>query len=139
MGLVSLDFCAPQMLPHVPSLQTYLPYMDFSCAMGAATGGGNDAKCYSLPHMHSLGLVSPRVVSASDLPIGGAITLTLGIVWSGPTQGIMIDIASFGVASPSNYFISLQADSGPQADLQSMYAYQTDEIILQLFRKVCVK
>ena len=110
--------------------------MDFSCAMGAATGGGDDAKCYSLPQMHSLGLTSPRVISASDLPFGGAISFTLGIVWTGATQGAMIDISSFGAATSSKYFISLQADSGPQADLSNMYQYQATGLSMQLYRKV---
>ena len=111
--------------------------MDFSCAMGAATGGGDDAKCYSLPHMHSLGLMSPlRVISASDLPIGVAISFMLGIVWSGASQGVMIDVSSFGPATPSNYFISLQADSGPQADLSNMYQYQATGLSVELYRKV---
>ncbi len=31
-----------------------------------------------------------------------------------PLQGIVIDISSFGIDTPSKYYISLQADSGPQ-------------------------
>ena len=110
--------------------------MDYSCAMATATGGGKHAKCYSLPQMYNLGLVSPRVVSASELHIGGTLTFTLGVVWSGATQGIMIDVSSFGTSVMYNYFISLQADAGPQADLQSMYTYQATGISPQLYRKV---
>ena len=35
---------------------TYVPYLDYSCAMGVGTGGGNDAKCYSLPQVRALGI-----------------------------------------------------------------------------------
>lgn len=133
---------------------TNVPYLDYSCAMGVGTGGGNDAKCYSLPQvracrtagcrvtvgiyrlaailpddgclltrlilllllqMHALGIARPTVVTANSLPVGGSALYTLGVTWSGNTQGLSIDIASFGGAyTNSHYYVSLQADSGPQ-------------------------
>ena len=48
----------------------------------------------------------------------------------------MIDISSFGSSTAAKYFISLQADSGPNADLWNMYMYDTQYIQPELYRKV---
>jgi hypothetical protein len=71
------------------------------------TGGGRDVKCYSLPWLARLGASEPTLVTAASLPPG---TSTLGIVHSGPRQGLAIDLAS------------LQAESGPNEALKTVGA-----------------
>ena len=85
-ALSSSGVCTCQCLKDSSPPQTYVQYLDYSCAMGVGTGGGSDGKCYSLPQMKALGLASPTVISAANLPVGGTATYTLNVVWTGATQ-----------------------------------------------------
>lgn len=104
--------------------------------MGAGTGGGADAKCYSLPQLEFLGFATPPTVTASILPVGVSKTYTLGVVWR-RLEGLKIDISSFGGSSFSSYYyICLQADSGPNASLRDMWMYTTSGLVPEIWRKV---
>ncbi len=93
-----------------------------------------DSKCYTLPQMSFLGFMAPQVVTASSLPVGSSQTFTLAVVWREAHNGLRIDISSFTGSTASSYYVSLQADSGPNAALRNMYAYSG--VTQEIWRKV---
>ncbi|KAG1668744.1 hypothetical protein FOA52_014290 [Chlamydomonas sp. UWO 241] len=117
---------------------TIYEYGDYGCVMGAATDNGKDNKCWSLAWTHALGVSTPRQISTGQLPPGGTMTATIGVVWRDKSNGIVIDAAAFGGPAPRSYYILLQADAGPMSSLKNMYLYAGSGIQPVLYHKAVV-